>query len=63
MSEGSGERGHIVPLSDEERRAITDVLEPRLSQLARESGTTDAAARSVIGIYVDPPGVCIAVEA
>jgi hypothetical protein len=52
----------IVSLSEEDRSAISSALQRNISEAIAAVVDTAGAAGEVIGIYVDPPGVCIAVS-
>ncbi|MGY1616902.1 hypothetical protein ACI797_09155 [Geodermatophilus sp. SYSU D00691] len=48
-------KGRVVPLEEADQRTVSDIVQRAVT----EGAPTDAR---IVGIYVDPPGVCIAVE-
>ena len=61
MDSKGPENAQIVSLSEEDRAAISSVLQRNISEAIAEDATAAPPSEGVIGVYVDPPGVCIAV--
>jgi hypothetical protein len=61
MESNDPEKVQIVSLSEEDRSAISSALQRNISEVIPADAST-ATAGQVIGIYIDPPGICIAVS-
>jgi hypothetical protein len=62
MESKDRENVQIVSLSEEDRESISSVLRRNIANAIPEDEGVERAQARVVGIYVDPPGVCIAVD-
>jgi hypothetical protein len=59
----NSEDARIIPLSEDDQRTMSSIMQRAVSQVEPEGAMEAEAAARVrnIGVYLDPPGVCVGV--